>query len=112
MDNQSSVASLESVAASLRPEVPSKVLLNGTGTWWSTMAECQREMAQFVSDRLAKDGEAIKETLKCRIWADALAVQTKWFDETVRDYNAEVRKLTDLYTKSASSALQTDHQSV
>ncbi len=112
MENQSSVASLESVVASLRPELPSRVLLNGTGAWWSTMAEYQREMAQFVSDRLAKDGEAIKETLKCRNWADALAIQTKWFDETVRDYNAEVSKLTDLYTKTASSALQTDHQSV
>ena len=111
MSNHRSAASMESVVTRLHPELPSKSLLGGAEAWWSTVAEGQREMARFASDRLAKDGEAIKEMLTCRNWTDALAIQTKWMDQTVRDYNAEVTKLTSLYTKAASSGSQTDHRS-
>jgi hypothetical protein len=111
MSNQRSAASMESVVTRLRPEIPTKALLGGVEAWWSTVAECQREMARFVSDRLTKDGEAIKQTWSCPNWTDALAIQTNWMDQTARDYNAEVTKLTDLYTKAASSVDHTDHRS-
>ena len=35
--------------------------LAGAETWWSTMTEYQREVGQFISNRLAKDAEAIRK---------------------------------------------------
>jgi hypothetical protein len=109
MSNQKSSAAFESTVTSLRAESPSRTLLDGAQTWWSTVAECQQEVAHFVSARLAKDGDAIKDTLTSRNLPDALAVQARRVEETMRDYTAEVTKLTGIYTKAASSAAQTSH---
>jgi hypothetical protein len=59
---------------------------------------------------LAKDGEAIREILTCRNWTDALDVQARWVDETLRDYNAEMSKLTGLYAKAAPSRVQEERR--
>ncbi len=104
MSNQKSSASFDNTVTNLRAELPNRALLDGAQTWWSTVAECQQEVAHFVSERLAKDGEAIKETLSSRNWSDALAVQARWVDETIRDYNAEIAKLVVFYSKTAASA--------
>ncbi len=114
MSNQKSSAALENTVTNLRSELPNRALLDRAQTLWSTVAECQQEyqqeVAHFVSDRLAKDGEAIKETLTSRNWPDALAVQARWVDETIRDYNAEITKLAKLYTKAAASAARKESQ--
>jgi hypothetical protein len=34
----------------------------------------------------------------CRNWTDALTVQSRWVQETMRDYTAEASKLLALYT--------------
>lgn len=52
----------------------------------------------------------IKETLTSRNWPDALAVQARWVDETIRDYNTEITNLTKLYTKAAASAARKESQ--
>ena len=110
MLNHKSSAPLDHTVTTLRAELPNRALLDGAQTWWSTVAECQQEVAHFVSDRLAKDGEAIKDTLSSGNWSDALAVQARWVDETIRDYNAEITKLTKLYTKVAASAARKESQ--
>ncbi len=110
MTNQKSSATFDNTVTNLRAELPNRALLNGAQTWWSAVAECQQEMANFVSARLAKDGEAIKETLTSRNWPDALAVQARWMDETMRDYNAEITKLTKLYAKAAASTAHKESQ--
>ena len=111
MSNQKSSASFDNTVTSLRAELPNRALLDGAQRWWSTVAECQQEVAHFVSDRLAKDGKAIKETLSSGNWSDALAVQARWVDETIRDYNAEITKLTKLYTKAAVSTARNESRS-
>lgn len=63
-----------------------------------------------MSERLAKDGEAIKDTLSSRNWSDALAVQARWVNETIRDYNAEVAKLIVFYSKAAASVARRESQ--
>jgi hypothetical protein len=70
------------------------------------MAECQEEVGRFVSDRLAKDGEALRQSLTCRDWTEAVDVQARWFEETLRDYNTEMRKLTELFSNATSPAVQ------
>ncbi len=66
----------------------------------------QREVGQFISDRLAKDAEAIRQALTCRDWAAALEIQGRWVDETLRDYSEEIKKLSGLYAKTTASTVR------
>jgi hypothetical protein len=68
------------------------------------MAACQREMLEFMSHRLEKDGETMREAIACRNVGDALAVQTRWIDETLRDYSNEATRLLTIYTGGAEQA--------
>src|SRR5215213_9810681 len=102
MSNHTNTATNERVTTP-RTGLDTHALMIGAETWWSTMAEYQQEVARFMSDRLAKDSEAMRQTLSCRDCTDALRVQAKWADEILRDYNAEMSKLSGLYAKSAAS---------
>jgi hypothetical protein len=42
--------------------------------------------------RLGKDGEAIREMLACKSPAHAAAVQSRWIEQTLRDYGSEMSK--------------------
>jgi Phasin protein len=77
-----------------------QALVKATETWFAATAECQREMMSFMSMRIEKDGETAREVLGCRNLADATAIQSRWLEETVRDYNSEMTKLMTIYTKS------------
>ncbi len=105
MSSQRNTATAERLA-SFRDDLGSAALLAGAETWWTTMAECQREMGRFISDRLSKDGEAIRKTLTCQNWTDVLDVQSRWVDETLRDYNDEMSRLSGLYANGAAAAVR------
>jgi hypothetical protein len=109
MPSYTNTASDERVT-NLRAGPDTKALMTGVETWWSTMAECQQELGRFVADRLAKDGEAMRQALSCRDWSVALDIQARWLEETLRDYNAEMSKLAGLYAKSASSTVREDRR--
>jgi len=105
MSNHTNTASNERVTTP-RTGLDTKALMTGAETWWSTVVECQQELGKFVSDRWAKNGEAMRQTLSCRKWTEALDVQGKWAGEALRDYNAEMSKLSGLYAKSSASAVR------
>jgi hypothetical protein len=69
-------------------------------TWWSTLAQCQHELGRFISHRLAKDSDSLRQTATCRDWTEALNVQAEWVKETMRDYSSEISKLADLYARA------------
>ena len=73
-------------------------MIPGAETLMASFAASQREMLEFVSMRLEKDGEVFRELTACRNWTDALTVQSRWVQETMRDYTAEASKLLALYT--------------
>ena len=79
-----------------------RALANATETWFAASTECQREMMSFVSMRLEKDAETTREMMGCRNLADATAIQSRWMEETLRDYNAEMGKLMTIFTKSVN----------
>ncbi|MCG7394281.1 phasin family protein [Microvirga sp. ACRRW] len=85
----------------------SRALAVATETWFSAAAECQREMMGFVSMRLEKDGETTREIMACKTPTDAAAIQTRWLEETLRDYNAEMTKLMTICTKYANGGART-----
>jgi Phasin protein len=80
----------------------SRALANATETWFAAATECQREMMRFVSMRLEKDAETTREMMGCRSPADVAAIQSRWVEETLRDYNSEMGKLMTIYTKSVN----------
>jgi hypothetical protein len=75
-------------------------MIPGAETLFATLAASQREMLDFVSRRLEKNGEVMREVTACRNWADALTVQSRWVQEMMRDYSAEATKLLALYTSA------------
>ena len=81
-----------------------RALANATETWFAAATECQREMMSFMSMRVEKDGETAREMLGCRNLADATAIQSRWLEETIRDYNSEMTKLIGIYTKSVNGS--------
>jgi hypothetical protein len=79
-----------------------RALANATETWFAGATEYQREMMSFVSMRLQKDAEATREMMGCRNLADVTAIQSRWVEETLRDYNSEMGKLMTICTKSVN----------
>jgi len=75
------------------------------------VTEYQQEVGRFVADRINKDGEAVRQTLGCGNWPDAVGIQARWVEEAIRDYNAENSKLTGLYAKRAASAVREERRS-
>ena len=84
------------------PRDTSQALAKAAESWFAATTECQREMMGFMSMRLEKDGETAREMLDCKNPADATAIQSRWIEETFRDYNSEMTKLMTICTKSVS----------
>lgn len=84
----------------------SRALAAGMDAWFSTMSDCQREMTEFVSMRLSKDGETMREMLSCKSPTEAMEVHSRWIQDTLRDYSAETTKMFAIYTKHAADAVQ------
>jgi len=85
-----------------------RALASAMETWFAAATECQREMIGFVSERLGKDGEAAREMLACKSSADATAIQTRWIEETLRDYASEMNKLMALCNKAMESNVRSE----
>lgn len=79
-----------------------QALAKAAETWFATTAECQREMMGFVSMRLEKDSETAREMLGCRNLTDVTSIQSRWLEETVRDYNSEMAKMMAIYNRSVN----------
>lgn len=79
-----------------------RALANAAESWFSAITESQREMIGFVSMRLEKDGEAVREMMACKSPADVAAIQSRWIEETLRDYNSEMGKLMTICTRSVN----------
>ena len=66
--------------------------LNGTGELFAT-----------ISDRLAKDSEALHRLGECQKLEDLSAIQSKWLQDTIQDYTTETIKVMDIVTQHAGN---------
>jgi hypothetical protein len=80
----------------------SQVLAKAAQSWFAASTECQREMLSFVSMRLAKDGDTLREVLGCKNLADMTTLQSRWMEDALRDYNSEMSKLMSIYSNSVN----------
>ena len=88
----------EQVITNLRENILIPSLPVGPETMLTAVAESQRELFQFIKMRLEKDGDTARKVIGCRKWTDALDAQTRWAQEVVQDYSAEVTKMMSIYT--------------
>ena len=70
--------------------------LNGTGEIWATASQWQREMLNFVSQRLARDSETLQQLTACQSVQDLTTIQSKWLQETVQDHANEATKVMEI----------------
>jgi len=85
------------------PLVTERLALRGLEVWWAVASGCQREMADFVTKRLEKDSEAIRDALAVKDLTDAATLQARWVQQMMDDYAAETSKLLSIYTKHGAS---------
>jgi hypothetical protein len=93
-------ARLRARAGSAFTDGNSQALANASESWFAAVTECQREMMGFVSMRLEKDGAAMRDMMACKSPADISAIQSRWIEDTMRDYNNEMNKLMTICTQS------------
>jgi Phasin protein len=83
-----------------------QALVEGMEIWLTTARDCQRRMFDFMSNRLAKDGEAMREILACRNPIDAMAIHSRWVQETIQDYLSEMTEMIAISTKQGPDSGQ------
>ena len=66
----------------------------------------QREIADFVAERIRQDMETQQEFLRCRTLDDVRQVQTHFFRTAMDQYTAEVSKLMNLSSEMAARSLE------
>jgi hypothetical protein len=84
------------------PDGSGQAMAVAAESWFAAMAECQREMIGFVSMRLEKDGATAREMMACKSPADISTIQSRWIEDTMRDYNDEMNKLMTICTQSVN----------
>jgi hypothetical protein len=83
------------------PEVPLPMSAP-FGDWFTVAGEFQRELLDFVSRRLERDGRTMREAVSKRDWAEAWTVQTQWVEDMWRDYLDEAATIFDICTRARS----------
>ncbi|MDB5594930.1 MAG: hypothetical protein JWM36_1891 [Hyphomicrobiales bacterium] len=73
-------------------------ILPDATAWWSTWADCQQEIAEFVSTRIAKDQDIVRSVFTVHSLTDVFEVQSRWMSEASQDYSVEAIKFAALST--------------
>ncbi|MEZ0170396.1 phasin family protein [Microvirga sp. TS319] len=97
---------MRSAAELAMPMGDGQAVARAVQTWLSATSQYHREMMEFMSRRLEKDGVAMRDILGCRNFADAVTLHSHWMEETLRDYNAEMSKLMTIYSHSVNGGEQ------
>jgi hypothetical protein len=79
-----------------------RAVASAVESWFTASNQCQREMMDFVTERIEKDAETAREMLNCKSLADMTTIQSRWMEETIKDYRSEMVKLMSLYSETAS----------
>jgi hypothetical protein len=97
-------AEIAANVAELRPTgiaAPAAISRN----WMVAAAECQRELASFAKDRMAKNQAFLSSVAAAPGVPELMQLQTGWMTETAQDYTAELGKLSDIVKNGADEAL-------
>jgi hypothetical protein len=83
---------------------------DGAGAFLTAVTESQREMLAFLAMRLAKDSQIAREASECENWADLLELHSRWSQEMLRDYGAELSRMLAMSPPEPSAASKAKRQ--
>jgi hypothetical protein len=78
----------------------------GMQAWWVAAAEVQLEMMTFLSHQLARNVDAAREILGSKNPADIVDIQSRWAQEMLGDYSAEMTKILTRFAQPWTSVLE------
>jgi len=78
----------------------------GREAWWARGSEHTSEMLDFMSHRLSKASDTMRELGQCRSWEDASRVHSKWIEGTLTDYSAQSTKVAAINVIQGADAAQ------
>lgn len=70
-----------------------------------TIREWNTEVSQFVTHRVARNGEAMGRLTKCQNLPEAFAIQAQWVQDAAGDYLKEMSKLMEVNSRIMSGLL-------
>jgi len=70
-----------------------------------TMTEWNTEWSQFLSQRAARNGEALGRMTKCQNVPEVFAIQAEWVRDAADDYLKEMSKLMEANSRIMSGLL-------
>lgn len=73
--------------------------------WMTAAAECQRELAHFLKDRLSKNQTFMANVMGLPAGSELVQLQTNWLTETAQDYTSEFEKLSGILKNGADEAI-------
>jgi hypothetical protein len=87
----------ESIAVATRTQRQAVASMErSTGSMLTGLTEMQKEIAEFVSERIRQDLETQQDLLRCRTLDDVREVQSRFFRTTLDQYSTEATKLMQL----------------
>ena len=78
----------------------------GMEAWWARGSEHHSEVLGFMSHRLSKASEAVRQLGQCRSWEEASGVHSKWMEDTLTDYSAQSTKVAAINLKQGADVVQ------
>jgi hypothetical protein len=70
-----------------------------------TISDLNTGVAQFVTHRVARNGEAMGRLTRCQSFPEAFAVQAQWVQDAADDYLKEMSKLMVVNSRIMSGVL-------
>ena len=71
-----------------------------------TINDLNTEVSQFVTHRVARNGETMGRLTKCQSFPEAFAIQAQWVQDAADDYLKEMSKLMVANSRIVSGFLQ------
>jgi hypothetical protein len=100
----------ERVVANLRDGFAVSLMPDGAGAFLAAVTESQREMLSFLAMRLEKDSQIAREASECENWADLLELHSRWSQDMLRDYGAELSRMVAMSSTGASGPSRAKRQ--
>lgn len=97
-------AVIDSVTASHQQAL--ETLEAARASMFESVANVQRRIADFVSDRIRQDMEAQQELLRCKSFEEVRDVQTRFFRTAVSQYSEEATELFRIGGKAVARSLE------
>ncbi|MDB5642689.1 MAG: hypothetical protein JWN07_2006 [Hyphomicrobiales bacterium] len=91
--------------AEIRPSALAEPVAKVSQNWMAAASECQREMAGFVNERLAKNQAFITKLVAAHDMPELIQLHAGWMQQTAQDYTDEIGRLSDIVKNGADEAI-------